>query len=88
MELRTEKVRIETDRYRIDGQITLPSEGFRSRLSDFVNQRDRDFFAIQDAHVIELGNKGSAEEVDFVMVAKQHVRVIRPLEEGGTARPA
>jgi hypothetical protein len=87
MELRTEKVRIETDRYRIDGQITLPSEGFRSRLSDFVNQRDRDFFAIQDAHVVEFGNEKDAEDVKFVMVAKQHVRVITPLEEGGTGRP-
>jgi hypothetical protein len=88
MDLRTEKVRIETDRYRIDGLITLPSEGFRSRLSDFVNQRDRDFFAIQDARLTELDGERSTDDVDFVMVAKQHVRVITPLEDNGTARPA
>jgi hypothetical protein len=88
MELRTERVRIETDRHRIEGHITLPTEGFRSRLSDFVNQRDRDFFSVQDARVAHVGNEQTAEDVAFMMVAKQHVRVITPIDDGGAARPA
>ena len=49
MEHRLENVVVETDRYRIEGKLTLPREGYRSRLSDYVNQRDRDFFAFQGA---------------------------------------
>ena len=51
MDLRQERVVVETDRYRVDGSMTLPSEGYRSRLSDHVNRRDVDFFTIQDAVV-------------------------------------
>ena len=31
---------LETDRYRVEGRMTLPSDGFGSRLSDHVNRRD------------------------------------------------
>ena len=40
MDLRKEKVVVETDRYRVTGSMTLPAEGFRSRLSDHVNRDD------------------------------------------------
>ncbi len=43
MDQRHEPIFLETDRYRIEGKLTLPREGFRSRLSDYVNQGDRDF---------------------------------------------
>ena len=52
MDLREEQVVLETDRYRIVGTLTLPREGYRSRLSDYVNQRDREFFAVSDATII------------------------------------
>ena len=38
MDLRLEPVTLETDRYRIEGSVTLPREGHRSRLSDHVNR--------------------------------------------------
>ena len=50
MDLREEQVVLETDRYRIVGPLTLPREGYRSRLSDYVNQRDREFFAVSDGN--------------------------------------
>ena len=43
---------LETDRYRISGTLTLPREGYRSRLSDYVNQRDREFFTLSAATAI------------------------------------
>ena len=51
MDLREEQVVLETDRYRIVGMLTLPREGYRSRLSDYVNQRDREFFAVSDGTI-------------------------------------
>jgi hypothetical protein len=82
MDLRTEKVVVETDRHRIEGSLTLPREGFRSRLSDYVNQRDRDFFSLSDARISPLGEGGETQEVPFVMVARRHIRVLVPAGEG------
>jgi hypothetical protein len=82
VDLRTEKVVVETDRHRIEGSLTLPREGFRSRLSDFVNQRDRDFFSLSDARISPLDDAGQAQEVPFVMVARRHIRVLIPAGEG------
>ena len=79
MDQRHEPVMLETDRYRIEGRLTLPREGYRSRLSDYVNQRDREFFSIQDAQVTPLdGDEGT--RVDFLLVARRHVRIVVPSE--------
>jgi hypothetical protein len=80
VDLRTEKVVVETDRHRIEGSLTLPREGFRSRLSDFVNQRDRDFFSLSNARISSLDDADEAREVPFVMVSRQHIRVLVPAE--------
>lgn len=77
MDHRLEKVVVETDRYRIEGNLTLPREGYRSRLSDYVNQRDRDFFAFQDATMTPLSG-GDARSVPFLMVARRHVVMVTP----------
>ena len=69
---------METDRYRIEGSLTLPREGYRSRLSDYVNQRDRDFFAFQDATMTPLSGNGDARTVPFLMVARRHVVTVTP----------
>jgi len=85
VELRHEHVILETDRYRIEGKLTLPGEGFRSRLSDFVNQRDREFLAIQDALVTALEPPHQEERVPFLMVGRRHVRLMTPVGAGGEA---
>lgn len=78
MDHRSEKVIVETDRYRIEGNLTLPREGYRSRLSDYVNQRDRDFFAFSEATLTPLVGDGDAVQVPFVMVARNHVVLVTP----------
>jgi hypothetical protein len=76
LDLREEQVVLETDRYRITGKLTLPREGFRSRLSDYVNQRDREFFALADARITNLDSPDQARDTSFLMVARGHVRLI------------
>ena len=78
VDLRNEHVVLETDRHRIEGSLTLPREGYRSRLSDYVNQRDRDFFAFQDATMTPLGGGGEPQVVPFLMVARRHVVLVTP----------
>ena len=76
MDLREEQVVLETDRYRIVGTLTLPREGYRSRLSDYVNQRDREFFAVSDVTITALDDTESTRRAGFIMVARRHVTLV------------
>lgn len=82
MDQRREPIFLETDRYRIEGKLTLPREGFRSRLSDYVNQTDREFFSIEDAAVTPLDGSREAQQVGFMLVARRHVRIVLPIAGG------
>ena len=87
MDLRLENIILETDRWRIEGQLTLPAEGYRSRLSDYVNQRDREFFAINDATVTALDAPEVARHASFVMVSRAHVRLVALAAEESFGAP-
>jgi hypothetical protein len=76
VDLRHESIVLETDRYRIEGLLTLPREGYRSRLSDYVNQRDREFFAINEATLTALDAPDQVRHTSFLMVARRHVRMV------------
>jgi hypothetical protein len=82
LDLREEQVVLETDRYRISGTLTMPREGYRSRLSDYVNQRDREFFTVSEATVTELDNPERSRRASFVMVGRSHVRLIATAADG------
>lgn len=77
MDLRQETVVVETERYRIEGSMTLPAEGYRSRLSDHVNRRDQQFFTIQDAKLTPLEG-GESWDAPVLMLASRHIRLIVP----------
>jgi hypothetical protein len=79
MELRQEHVVVETDRYRIEGSLTLSTEGARSRLSDYLNQRDREFFVLRDASVDPLEpSDGERRQEPVVLVARRYIRMVTP----------
>jgi hypothetical protein len=74
LETRTQRVVLETDRYRISGDLNLPSEGYRSRFSDLLNRGDLDFIALVNAELLPLDG-GTPEPRPFIAVARDHVRV-------------
>jgi hypothetical protein len=81
VDLRHENIVLETDRYRIEGKLTLPREGYRSRLSDYVNQRDREFFAVNEATLTALDAPDQVRHASFLMVARRHVRMVTLVAE-------
>jgi hypothetical protein len=81
METRIERIVLETDRHRIVGDVTLPREGYRSRLSDYLNRGDLDFIPIVNAELEPL-NGGAPERKDFVAVARTHVQLAFPYQPG------
>jgi hypothetical protein len=81
VDLRHENVVLETDRYRIEGLLTLPREGYRSRLSDYVNQPDREFLSLVEARLTPLDPPShEPESVPFILVARRHVRFVVPAD--------
>jgi hypothetical protein len=80
VENRQERVIVETDRYRVEGKMTLPREGYRSRVSDHVNRRDQEFFTIVDAELTALDGSGRDWKAPVLMLARRHVRLIVPAE--------
>jgi hypothetical protein len=83
VDLRREKVVVETDRYRIEGDMTLAKEGYRSRLSDHINRRDQEFFTIRDARLSALDGSGRQWQAPVLMLARRHIRLIVPAKELG-----
>ena len=82
VDVRRERVVVETDRYRVEGMLTLPREGYRSRLSDHINRRDQEFFTIQDASLVSLDGSGRDWDAPVLMLARRHIRLVVPASEG------
>lgn len=73
MHRRYERISIATPGHRIVGTATLAADGYRSRLSDLLNAPERDFIALSDATVQELGGDRESTTHDFIAVHRQHV---------------
>jgi hypothetical protein len=54
MDTRVERIVLETDRHRIIGDLTMPREGYRSRLSDYLNRGEMAFIALANAVVTPI----------------------------------
>ncbi len=80
MENQNIRVVLEMDRHRIVGELTLPIEGYRSRLSDYLNQADLDFVALTNATIIEHLESGAtdATEREFVAIGCRHILLAYP----------
>ena len=79
MDVSKETITLETDRYRVEGSMTLPAVGYRSRLSDHPNRPDVEFFTIQDAVLTPLAG-GESWRAPVVMIARRHVRLVVPAD--------
>jgi len=71
---RWERIVLETERHRIVGDVTLPAEGYRSRLSDLLNREGLSFIPLVNCKVSDL-NGGDTDSRKFVAVARDHVVV-------------
>jgi len=83
MHYRRERVRIETDRHEIEGTVQLPSEGYPSRTTDFLNAHERDFLALTDVEVRWLDAARATERHEFLALAVRHIVLVLELETLG-----
>jgi Family of unknown function (DUF6812) len=82
VETNLKKIIAETERYRITGMVLLPPDGYRSRLSDYLNAPERTFLSLTDVDVEAVGGDGTVEHYPFVALSLRHVVVAMPADEG------
>ncbi len=73
METRHERVLVETTRHRIAGTLTLPRDGYRSRVSDLLNASERYFISLTVATVELLDHDGPGTLHDFIAISRHHI---------------
>jgi hypothetical protein len=71
---RSQRVVLETATYRISGEVTLPAEGTRSRLSDLLNREGLAFIPLLNAELLSREN-GEREAIQFLAVARDNVEI-------------
>jgi hypothetical protein len=80
-EVKRERIVVETERYSIVGDVTLPAEGFHSRLSDLLNREGVRFIPLVDATI--TGRNGEPpQHRRFIAVARDHVQVAYEAPDG------
>ena len=78
MDTRIERIVLETDRLTIVGDLHLPREGYRSRLSDYLNHGEVVFIPLANAIVRPISGNGPDQERQFIAVARVHVHLAYP----------
>ena len=78
MEHRDEQIVVETPRHRITGMLRLPRDGYRSRLTDYLNASERAFLPLTDVEVSTLDGAGEPERRAFLAVSLTHIVLAMP----------
>jgi hypothetical protein len=73
MEQRQERVLLETSRHRIAGSLTLPRDGYRSRVSDLLNSSERDFISLTDVTIELIDHPGQGTLHDFIAISRHQI---------------
>ena len=69
---------VETDRYRVSGMLTMPRDGYRSRLSDYLNASEQAFVPLTDVNLERLDGRGNVEHHDFLTLSLSHIVLAMP----------
>ena len=86
VEHRDERIIVETARHRITGSLRLPADGYRSRLTDYLNASERTFLALTDVEVTTLAGPAGVERREFVALSLRHIVLAMPaVDDPGAA---
>jgi len=58
--------------------LRLPAEGYRSRLTDYLNSSERLFLALTDVEVTALDGAPRVEQREFVVLSLRHIVLAMP----------
>jgi hypothetical protein len=75
------RITAHTDRYRITGLLRLPPEGYRSRLSDYLNAPERAFLSLTEVELEALDGGASPHRIPFLALSVAHVVFVTHADE-------
>jgi hypothetical protein len=78
---RVERVVLETENHRIVGDLSLPKDGYLSRLSDYLNRDELIFIPLTNAIVAPRDGEGPGHERSFIAVARLAIHLAYPDSE-------
>ena len=81
IDLRRERVVVETDSYRVEGDITLPQGSYRDALSDYLNRNDQEFLHLSNVELLALDGSGQSWSYPFLNLARRHIRLVVPISD-------
>ncbi len=87
MDHRDERVIVETDRHRITGLLRLPTDGYRSRLTDYLNASERVFVALTDVEVVSLDGEPRVEQRPYIALSLRQIVLAMPADPEATPGP-
>jgi hypothetical protein len=76
LDVRHERIVIETDMYRVEGDITLPQGGYRNALTDHLNNNNEEFVYLVNVELVMLDGSGRGWTAPSLMLAKRHIRSV------------
>jgi hypothetical protein len=77
-EVRLERIVVETDRYRVEGDVKLPNEGYRSRISDYLNRREQEFLTLTNVELRSIDGSGRDWDTPILLLARRHIHLVVP----------
>ncbi len=80
MEHREERIVVETSRYRITGTLQLPRDGYRSRLTDYLNAAEVAFIPLTDVAIESLDGSSNGVKRPYVAVSVAQIVLATPAE--------
>ena len=80
-EQRRERAVFETDRHLIAGDVTLPREGYASRLSDALNRDEIGFIPLTNVEITATAT-GEVTRREFIVLGKPHIKLAYPVGTG------
>ena len=80
VEHRDERIVIETSNYRITGDLRLPRDGYRSRLTDYLNAADRTFVPLTDVEIVPLDRSRDPERLPFIALSLTQIVIAMPAD--------
>jgi hypothetical protein len=80
LEHREEQIVVETGRYRITGTLRLPRDGYRSRLTDYLNSSERTFIPLTDVELAPLDGPGDVKRRAYIAVSLSQIVLAMPAD--------
>ncbi len=71
------------ERFRVEGDIHVPSG---SRLTDALNSKSKDFFAITDARLYDIKSGALLYEPSYLALNRDAIGCLFPVEESAAQR--